>query len=182
MLAARGRTRAFTDADLAYSPAHLRDLLVEVESGWDVVVGSRRHLDATTLARAGRLREIGGRVINLLTWVVLLGQYLDTQCGLKAFRSDVAELLFGEGRIDGFAFDVELFHLVERYRLSLLEIPVDVTHSSRSTVRVARDGAALVADLFRLRRWAREGGTSPEGSEGSVAGGLPEPGTDHAGR
>ena len=29
--------------------------------GWDVVVGSRRHDQTTTLVRAGRLREIGGR-------------------------------------------------------------------------------------------------------------------------
>ena len=90
MLAARGRTLAFTDADLSYSPDHLVDLLEQVESGWDVVVGSRRHDDTTTLVRARRVREIGGRAINLLTRLVLLGKYRDTQCGLKAFRSDVA--------------------------------------------------------------------------------------------
>ena len=50
---------------------------------------------------------------------MLLGQYRDTQCGLKAFRSDVAQLIFAHARVDGFAFDVEVFHLVERYGLSL---------------------------------------------------------------
>ena len=94
-----------------------------VEAGWDVVVGSRRHTDTTTLVRARRLREIGGRAINLLTRAVLLGQYRDTQCGLKAFRSDVARLIFAHTRVDGFAFDVEVFHLVERYHLSLTEVP-----------------------------------------------------------
>lgn len=156
-LAARGRTVAFTDADLSYSPDQLVRLLDEVEDGWDVVVGSRRHEDTTTLVRAGRLREVGGRAINLLTQVVLLGQYRDTQCGLKAFRSDVAGLLFARSRIDGFAFDVELFHLAERYRLSLTEVPVQVENSSRSTVRVARDAVRLVRDLFRIRRWAKRG-------------------------
>ena len=61
MLAAHGRTLAFTDADLSYSPDHLLDLLDRSRSGWDVVVGSRRHDDTTTLVRARRLREIGGR-------------------------------------------------------------------------------------------------------------------------
>ncbi len=28
--------------------------------------------------------------------------------------------------VDGFAFDVEVFHLVERYRLTLTEVPVEV--------------------------------------------------------
>ena len=142
MLAARGRTVAFTDADLSYSPDHLIELLEQVEAGWDVVVGSRRHDDTTTLVRARRVREIGGRAINLLTRIVLLGKYRDTQCGLKAFRSDVAQVIFGHSRIDGFAFDVEVFHLVEAYQLSLAEVPVRVVNSSRSTVHVVPRRAA----------------------------------------
>ena len=121
------------------------------------MVGSRQHADTRTLVRAGRLREVGGRVINPLTRAVLLGHYRDTQCGLKAFRSDVGELIFAHSRIDGFAFDVEVFHLVERYRLSLPEVPVEVVNSTRSTVSVARDAARLVRDLFRIRRWGRLG-------------------------
>jgi putative flippase GtrA len=163
VLAARGRTVVFTDADLSYSPDQILRLLDAVEEGWDVVVGSRQHEDTTTLVRAGRLREIGGRAINVLTQVVLLGQYRDTQCGLKAFRSDVARVLFGRGMIEGFAFDVELFHLAERYRLSLTEVPVSVVNSSRSTVRVARDATVLVRDLFRVRRWANLGRYDAEG-------------------
>jgi len=157
VLAARGRTVAFTDADLAYPPRQLLRALDEVETGWDMVVGSRRHVETTTLVRAQRLREVGGRVINLLSQTVLLGQYRDTQCGLKAFRSDVARLLFSRGRIDGFAFDVELFHLAERYRLSLTEVAVEVENSERSSVRAARDGLRVVRDLFRIVAGSRRG-------------------------
>lgn len=155
--AARGRTIAFTDADLAYPPAQLVGLLHAVESGWDVVVGSRRHVDTATLVRRGRLREVSGRLFNLLTTAVLLGRYLDTQCGVKAFRADVARLLFGAGRVDGFAFDVELFHLVERSGVSLLEVPVEVSSDGLSTVRLGRDARRMVLDLFRVRRWAGRG-------------------------
>jgi glycosyltransferase involved in cell wall biosynthesis len=157
VLAARGRTVAFTDADLAYSPDQLVGLLDEVEAGWDVVVGSRRHTDTTTLVRARRLREVGGRAINVLTRAVLLGQYRDTQCGLKAFRSDVARRIFQHTRVDGFAFDVEVFFLVEQYHLSLAEVPVRIENSSRSTVHVARDALRLVEDLFRIRSLAHHG-------------------------
>lgn len=157
VLAARGRTIAFTDADLAYAPDQIVGLVDLVEEGWDIVVGSRRHTDTTTLVRARRLREVGGRAINLLTRAVLLGHYRDTQCGLKAFRSDVARLIFAHTRVDGFAFDVEVFHLVERYRLSLAEVPVRVENSPRSTVRVVRDALRLVRDLFRVRQWSAEG-------------------------
>ena len=87
----------------------------------------------------------------------LLGQYRDTQCGLKAFRADVARQIFEHSRIDGFAFDVEVFFLVEQYHLSLAEVPVRVENSTRSTVRVVRDAARLVRDLFRIRSWAHQG-------------------------
>jgi putative flippase GtrA len=157
VLAARGRTIAFTDADLSYPPVQLVRLLHEVESGWDMVVGSRRHVDTTTLVRAGRLREVSGRLFNLLTLVVLLGQYRDTQCGLKAFRSDVAHRLFSATRIDGFAFDVELFHLAERYRVSLAEMPVEVVNIEASTVRVGIDALRMIRDLVRIRRLASAG-------------------------
>lgn len=157
MLAARGRTRAFTDADLAYRPAQLERLLREVETGWDVVVGSRRHVDTNTLVRARRLRELTGRYFNALTFLVLLGQYRDTQCGLKAFRSDAAERVFGAARIDGFAFDVEVFHLAERYRLSLTEVPVELANTTTSTVRVGIEALRMMRDLIRIRLLASSG-------------------------
>jgi len=157
VLATRGRTVAFTDADLSYSPDQLRRILDAVEDGWDVAIGDRSHADATTVVRTSRLREVGSRVINLFGYAVLLGSYRDTQCGLKGFRSDVGRFLFSRMRTDGFAFDIELLHLVERHELSLVQVPVEVSHSSRSTVRVARDAARLVRDLFRMRHWAATG-------------------------
>ena len=88
---------------------------------------------------------------------LLLGQYQDTQCGLKAFRSDVARGLFAAGRLDGFAFDIELFHLIERNHLSLATAPVEVRNTSTSSVRTVLDGWRLVRDVVRVRRWARAG-------------------------
>jgi putative flippase GtrA len=152
-----GRCVAFTDADLSYAPDQIVRLMEKVECGWDVVVGSRKHTDTLTVVRAGRLREVGGRLVNVMTGIVLLGGYRDTQCGLKAMRSDVARLVFSHTRVDGFAFDVELFHLVERYRFTLEEVPVEVVNSPRSTVHVVRDALRLVIDLFRIRGWARLG-------------------------
>jgi dolichyl-phosphate beta-glucosyltransferase len=157
VLAAGGRTIAFTDADLSYPPGQIADLLAEVEAGWDVVVGSRVHTETSTLVKARAVRELGGRLINLATHAVLLGAHRDTQCGLKAFRSDVARSLFSRTRVDGFAFDVELFHLAERDRLSLREVPVQVANADRSSVRVVRDGLRIIRDLARIVRDGRAG-------------------------
>ncbi|MGI8425965.1 MAG: hypothetical protein ACR2M4_05070, partial [Actinomycetota bacterium] len=62
-----------------------------------------------------------------------------------------------KARVDGFAIDVELLHLAERYRLSLKEVPVSVDESRRSTVRVTTDALGMVRDLFLIRSWAGQG-------------------------
>jgi hypothetical protein len=154
---ATGSTRVFLDADLAYSPDQVLSMLKLTEAGWDVVVGSRKHTATATLVQAGRLRQLGSLAINVLSSVVLLGRYRDTQCGLKAFRSDAAEAIFPLTRIDRFALDIEVLYLVERQRLSLCEVPVQVANSEQSTVRVVRDTARLLRDLFRIRIFARNG-------------------------
>lgn len=171
VLAASGRTIAFTDVDLAYPPAQLRSLLEAVEAGWDVAVGNRWHPASTALAQPSLLRRATSRLFNLLTAAVLLGQYRDTQCGCKAFRADVAGFIFGHARLDGFAFDVEVLHLVERYRLSLTEVPVQVDDDGRSTVRVAKVAGGMVRDLFRVRRWGSEGRYELTTAEQAAAGG-----------
>jgi len=154
VLAARGRSVVFTDADLAYPPEQVAAVVRELEDGWDVVVGSRRHPSSADAAGASALRVVSGRLFNLLTATVLLGQYRDTQCGLKGFRADVGRLLFSHTRLERFAFDVEVLHLVERYRLSLTEVPVVLVRAPGSTVRVGLDALRMVRDLFRVRRWA----------------------------
>ena len=176
VLAARGRTVVFTDADMAYGPDQVRRILEQVEAGWDVAIGDRRHPDTRTLTRPSRMRALGSRAINLLVFAVLLGSYRDTQCGLKGFRSDVARFMFARARSDGFGFDIELLHLVERHQLSLIEVPVEVTNSDRSTVRAARDALRLIVDLFRMRHWAAEG--RYEGGDGELVG---EPAGESAG-
>ena len=154
---ANGSVVAFTDADLAYNPRQVVKLVTLVESGYDMVVGSRQHIETKNLVRAGRFREVGGRLINIATSGILLGHYRDTQCGLKAFKSQVAKSLFDAGTLDGFSFDVELFHLAERWDLSLKEVPVEVENSQRSSVSAFRDGVFLLLDLIRIRQRARRG-------------------------
>lgn len=157
MLASRGRVVLFTDADLAYDPPQLRRAMEAVEAGWDVVIGNRRHVDSV-VARATGLRSLGSRVVNRLSAAVLLAGPRDTQCGLKAFRGDVARSLFAHTRVDGFAFDIEVLHLVERAELSLGEIPVRLDEAGApSTVRVGRDVVRLALDLARVRRWSSIG-------------------------
>jgi dolichyl-phosphate beta-glucosyltransferase len=172
ILGATGRAVVITDADLSYPPELILDVLAGLEGGWDVVVGSRGHPDSVDAGRSA-LRALSSRLFNALTVAVLLGRYRDTQCGLKGFRADVARVLFGRTRLDGFAFDVEILHLIERYRLSLLEIPVRVEASGSSTVRLGRHARNMVIDLFRVRRWSAQGAYELGPDDARLLGGEP---------
>jgi len=169
VLAAAGSTIVFTDADLSYPPSQVVRVLGEVEQGWDVVVGSRRHNDTQTSARAGRLREMSGRVFNLVTRLVLVPSFSDTQCGLKGFQRDAAQALFTRGRVDGFAFDVELLWLAGHMCLAVKEIPVELDSAEGSTVHLSMDALRMVRDLVRVRWWARAGTYGPADSGGAGA-------------
>jgi dolichyl-phosphate beta-glucosyltransferase len=155
--AATGRTIVYTDADLSYPPDQVQAVLERVEAGAPFVAGSRQHVDTVTLIRARRLREVGGRVFNLLSRLVVAGRYRDTQCGLKGFSADAGRQLFAESRIDGFAFDVELFLRAERLGIPIVEVPVRVANAESSSVQMGRDSRRMIEDLVRLRRWARDG-------------------------
>jgi dolichyl-phosphate beta-glucosyltransferase len=67
------------------------------------------------------------------------------------FRADAAREIFARARIDGFAFDVEIFHLAHCLGYKIQTIPVRWTDSPHSTVRALRHGAQMLRDLLRLR-------------------------------
>ena len=157
MLAATGRVRAFTDADLAYDPEHLLRLLHAIEAGADVAIGNRRHRKSRATGSRGRVRDLASAGFNLLTRPLLVGGYADTQAGIKAFRGDTARQVFGRTRIDGFAFDVEVLHLAERLGGYVVEVPVAVSQGERSTVRVVPEAGRVLRDTLRMRRWAGRG-------------------------
>jgi len=165
VLASRGRTVAFTDADLAYSPEQILGFLDAIESGFDVAIGNRHHADTETLVGTSRLRSFGSRVVNMATNLLLLGNYRDTQCGCKAFRSDAARVVMEVGIVDGFAFDIEVLHLIERHGLTMTELPVEVVNSDTSTVSALRDGILVFIDIMRIRRAARRGRYAPLGPD-----------------
>jgi dolichyl-phosphate beta-glucosyltransferase len=172
MLAAIGSTVVFTDADLSYPATEVLRVRDAVEQGWDVVVGSRRHLGSRHLMRTGGTREVSGRVFNLFTRLVLPRPFGDTQCGLKGFHADAAQRVFGLSRVDGFAFDVELLRIAEEQDLAVTEVPVALSTKEGSTVHLEVDAVRMLRDLWRIRALAKAGAYRSGGvADGAGTGG-----------
>ena len=159
MLAAAGEVVVFTDADLQYPPDRIAAVLARLEGETGAVVARRERSGEAPLRRLGTYavsRLARFLVLNPAGAARRLGA--DTQCGLKAFRQPVAQEVFGRCQLDRFGFDVEVLLL-----LALLGVPTAVetvaatAASRRSSVRVLRDGAAILRDLLWIRRRLRRG-------------------------
>ncbi len=147
--AARGRSIAYMDADMAIDPRAV-PLLLDGLADHDIAVGSRALRDSmveTTYV----VRSLLGRGFNRLVTAGTPLHLRDTQCGFKAFRAPVARLLFGLLNIDRFAFDFQLLWWGQRLGLSRTEVPVHWKHVAGSTIRPFNDSVSMFADVFRWR-------------------------------
>lgn len=151
MLAARGRVRVYTDVDLPYDLDLIPTLAQYIETGFHLAVGDRTLPGSqyhTPLTRRRRLLSgVGTRFIGSL----VTGGFHDTQCGIKAFRGDVAGELFRLVTLPRFAFDVEVIYLALKHRLDIKRVPVQLRHNDTTSVRPLRDAVRAAVDVLGIK-------------------------------
>jgi len=158
MLAAEGEVVLFTDADLSTPLDELDRFMPALEQNADVVIGTRKHLDAEIKTPQGQLRTSMGLGYTKLVNRVLGIDFSDYTCGFKAFRRDAAQAIFSRSVVDGWSFDAEILFLAQRLGLDVREIPVTWEDRPNSKVRIVRDTARSLGELFRVRLRAARGG------------------------
>jgi dolichyl-phosphate beta-glucosyltransferase len=77
--------------------------------------------------------------------------FIDTQCGFKAYKADVAREVFSRARLDGFCFDVEVLAIAVHRGHRVIEVPVEWRDDPRSKVNPVTDSLDMFLDLFRIR-------------------------------
>jgi len=152
MLAANGQFLLFTDADLSTPITELDRFLEALDSGYDIVIGSRALKGASVEVRQEFYREMMGKCFNRIARLMSFRGIADSQCGFKCFRRDAAKILFGMQKLDGFAFDAEIMYLAQCKNYRILECPVTWRHSSETRVRLFRDPVQMFSDLIRIKR------------------------------
>ncbi|MGB8959710.1 MAG: dolichyl-phosphate beta-glucosyltransferase [Candidatus Aminicenantales bacterium] len=155
VLAASGEIILFCDDDLSTPIEELDKAVAALESGADVVIGSRAHPDSEIRVRQRRPREWMGKTFNLLVRLFVLKGYRDTQCGFKAFRRAAARDIFPHLRTPGFGFDVEVLVLCRDLGYRVAEIPVLWCDARPSRLRIVQGSWGMFNDLRRIRRQAR---------------------------
>ena len=162
VLEATGRYVLFTDADLSTPIEEVDKLLSTIQrEDADAAIGSRALQRELIGVHQPWLREMGGRVFNLLVRAFTGLKLHDTQCGFKLFKRNSTRRAFEKLRIEGFGFDPELLFLIEREGGRIVEVPVRWNDDPATKVRFLRDSAKMVLDLLGIR-WRSLTGTYGE--------------------
>ncbi|HLJ74776.1 MAG TPA: glycosyltransferase, partial [Thermoanaerobaculia bacterium] len=156
VLEARGDVVAFIDADMPYRPENLEHAIDLVRTNAaDLAIGARDLPQSESDPSYPTRRKFAGRTLSLLIRLFLMRDITDTQCGLKAFRGDVARDLFAVSRLEGFGFDFEVLYIARSRGLRIARVPVSLSHRHASRVRLIRDSLVMLRDLIRVRLWYR---------------------------
>ena len=123
------------------------------KDGYDIVIASRHSKDAAGAQQAvpqARYKRIVGQFGNIIIRSVAVPGIWDTQCGFKAFRAEVAERIFSQTTIEGWAFDIEILAVARAANYKIGIIPAYWVNDARSHVRWF-DYLRVLGDTLRVR-------------------------------
>lgn len=158
MREARGQIRVMSDADGSMPPEQLPRLLAPILACQvDIAIGSRYADGAHASVKQPWYRVAWSRLANRVIQRSLVPGVRDTQCGFKAFTAEAARALFGLGRIDGWAFDLEILALARRTGFAIAEVGVEWTDDRRSRVHPLQDMWKVMRETLTIRKNLRRG-------------------------
>ncbi|MBU0478815.1 glycosyltransferase family 2 protein [bacterium] len=147
---ANGEYILFSDADLAVRPEHICLIIKELKEGVDIVIGSRAAKGAEIETSQPKLREGVGRFFNSIVKGFITHDFLDTQCGFKGFKANVAKTICKEQTLYGYCFDIELLLLAQKNRYTVKEVPVIWNDKEGSKLSIA-DAPNILMELIKLK-------------------------------
>jgi glycosyltransferase involved in cell wall biosynthesis len=158
MLEAKGQIRVMCDADGSMPPEQLPRLLAPILACTaEISIGSRYAEGAKTDKKQPFYRVWWSRMCNRVIQRSLVPGVRDTQCGFKAFTAEAARDLFASGRIDGWAFDLEILALARRRGFSIAEVGVEWADDGRSRVNPLKDMYKVIREALTIRKNLRRG-------------------------
>jgi len=144
--AAKGEIIVLCDADYGFQEhASLKKLL----AGFEQVSTTTRY--SSIKIKGNIKRKIVSRGLNLLVRILFGLNLSDTQCGFKAFKSDIIKEIMPAVKTNGFAFDIELLWLAKKKGYSIKEVPMRWDYIEETTVNVYKTSIEIFKDIIKIR-------------------------------
>lgn len=134
------------DADGTYDPYDIPSLLkVILENKADMAIGNRfDKMDGNAMPLTN---IVGNRILSLVGRILLQLDVSDTQCGLRAIRSDLARRV--ETEADGMPFAIEMLARAKKAGARICEVPISY-HERKGFSKLSRfeDGFDILRKIF----------------------------------
>jgi dolichyl-phosphate beta-glucosyltransferase len=150
MEAATGDLILFSDVDFSTPIEEIQKLLPFIRTGFDIAFGSRGVPGSNVEIHQSLLRQVTGKIGNVIVQTLLLLPYTDTQCGFKLYRADALKKILPRLTVDGFAFDMEMLAVASVQGLKAVEVPVTWRNVLDSRVRAIHN-LEVLRDVLRIR-------------------------------
>jgi dolichyl-phosphate beta-glucosyltransferase len=149
VLAAVGKFIIYNDADGAAPIEEIEKLWSAIHDGFDIAIGSRA-IERSAVKDLW-YRHVIGVTFNTLIKIIILGDFLDTQCGFKLFKRECARTIFENNVSKGFSFDVEILFLAKKLGYKVAEIPIAWHSVPGSKINLLIDSPLMLLDIIKIR-------------------------------
>jgi len=141
------------DADGTYEPKDIVKMIEIIQNGKaDFVIGNRfAHMDKHAMPK---INKIGNKILSAIARKMLGTSVSDSQCGLRAFRSDLANIFYTTSL--GMPFATEMLSATKTYNIKIKEIPTSYHERIGETkLTPLQDGSRILSTIIRLMRDTR---------------------------
>ncbi|TSC74380.1 MAG: Glycosyltransferases involved in cell wall bioproteini [Parcubacteria group bacterium Gr01-1014_44] len=150
MLEAHGEFRLFMDADNSTTIDQVINFLPYFNSGYDIVIGSRRMTGAVIAVHQPWIRDFLGGIFRFIVHMLVPLGVTDSQAGFKVFSQKAAEAVFKKQTIFRWAFDVEILAIARLLGFKVKEVPIHWVNDTESHVKLS-GMIKMLLEVWRVR-------------------------------
>jgi len=120
------------DGDGQHNPNDIAPMLKQLESGYDVVLGSR----LKNCTGMPFYKILHNHIGNMMVWILYGLWVTDSQSGFRAYSKKALETI--DTHTDRYEYDSEVIREIHRHRLHFIEIPIEVRYTTYSLSKVQK--------------------------------------------
>ena len=148
----RGQFVIFTDSDIPFEYDVINIILKYLDlKEFHLAVGDRTLETSRYFDDIPYRRKLGSNIFTFFVGRFVTTGMNDTQCGIKGFRKEIAEDIFGVNKIDGFAFDVEIIYIALKRNYDIKRIPVKLRNQEGASVSLLKHTIPMIMDLISIK-------------------------------
>lgn len=152
MSSATGENVGFMDADNKTPISEFEKFKPYLDSGCDLVIGSRALKESRIEREQCWYRRLGSKGFGVLVRNLLdLHGIQDTQCGFKFFKREVAYNIFRRQKVNGYMFDIEILYLALMLGYNIQQVPVRWQDDADSRLELFKGNLRNIIDVIKIR-------------------------------